>query len=153
MAKKNDTSSKIQNFTAKHSRNMTGAGQHVDKQGNKAPRARQARQWKNEMNESPLISQAEADFQYADGDDFSRALKDIEAQFNINLSENFTPQQHNDMDKIIQHYGSSFFRDNADEQAANDLEMLEYQPEQIAQMIPHIMSAVESMWQQQQGKS
>lgn len=36
------------NFVAKHSRNKSGAGVHEDKQGKRASRARQKREWKKE---------------------------------------------------------------------------------------------------------
>jgi hypothetical protein len=39
----------VQNLVAKHSRNMTGAGAHTDKKGEKAPRVRQKREWKKEL--------------------------------------------------------------------------------------------------------
>jgi hypothetical protein len=39
---------KVQNFAAKHSVSKTGAGAHVAKRGEKAPRNRQKRDWKKE---------------------------------------------------------------------------------------------------------
>jgi len=40
---------KTRNFVAKHARNMSGAGQHVDKKGKKAPRHKQKHAWKKEV--------------------------------------------------------------------------------------------------------
>jgi len=37
------------NFVAKHARNTSGAGRHVAKKGEKAPRVRQKRQWKRDI--------------------------------------------------------------------------------------------------------
>ena len=37
------------NFAAKHSVNKSGAGAHVPKKGEKAPRERQKREWKNDI--------------------------------------------------------------------------------------------------------
>lgn len=39
------------NFAAKNSVNKSGAGAHVDKQGDKAPRERQKRNWKKEARQ------------------------------------------------------------------------------------------------------
>jgi len=40
---------KINNLVAKHACNMAGAGQHVEKLGEKAPRVRQKRAWKKDI--------------------------------------------------------------------------------------------------------
>lgn len=150
MAKKKQSKiSKTRNLAAAQSRNMSGAGQHQDKTGENASRIRQKRQWKKDIHEKTLIGQANTMLAYDNSDDFNQALKDIEQQFDINLSEGFSPQQMADMDKLIQEYGESFFRDGAAEDIGNDLEMLEYSPDEVEVMIPHIMSQVEQMWQSQ----
>ena len=38
------------NFAAKHSVNKSGAGAHVAKRGEKAPRERQKREWKKDID-------------------------------------------------------------------------------------------------------
>ncbi len=38
------------NFVAKHAQNKSGAGRHVAKKGEKAPRVRQKRQWKRDIH-------------------------------------------------------------------------------------------------------
>ena len=41
---------KARNFVAKHAR-ASGAGRHVDKDGEKAPRNRQKKKWRKEVEE------------------------------------------------------------------------------------------------------
>lgn len=135
---------KARNYVAKHSFQKSGAGQHVEKTGGKAPRVRQKRQWKKEAGMLEDMNAATRDV-----DPFDQAIVDIEQEFNINLSEGFSTQQNADMDKLIGHYGKSFFRDDTAEQVGNDLEMLEYSPEEVESMVPHIMSNVERMWKDQ----
>jgi hypothetical protein len=40
---------KPHNFVAKHSQSMSGAGQHVDKKGKKAPRHKQKQQFRKQL--------------------------------------------------------------------------------------------------------
>lgn len=42
--------STFQNFVVKHSINKSGAGAHIPKKGNNAPRVRQKRDWKKEIS-------------------------------------------------------------------------------------------------------
>lgn len=42
---------KPRNFVAKHSHNMTGAGRHEDKNGKKASRNRQKKEWKRDSRD------------------------------------------------------------------------------------------------------
>lgn len=48
MKKRKNKKLHINNFVAKHAQN-SGAGQHVDKIGEKAPRVRQKRAWKKQI--------------------------------------------------------------------------------------------------------
>jgi len=50
--KKNKDQSKTRNFVAKHAMQKSGAGRHVDKKGQKAPRVRQKREWKKDVQHS-----------------------------------------------------------------------------------------------------
>ena len=91
----------------------------------------------------------EMDQELRDRDPFDQAIIDIEREFDVDLSEAFNAQQKSDMEKIIKHYGSSFFRDGTKEDVGNDLEQLEYSPDEVEVMVPHIMKAVEIMWGRQ----
>ena len=143
MAKKkkdngNLSKAKIQNLAAKHSRNMGGAGQHVDKTGEKAPRVRQKRAWKKGIQyENTMIVQANSMLMYNKSDEFDQALKDVEQEFGINLSEGFSAQQKADMAKLISQYKSDGAGD-----IGNDLEMLEYNPDEVEPMIAYIRDAL-----------
>ena len=71
---------KVQNLVAKHSRNMTGAGAHTDKTGEKAPRVRQKREWKKGLNMLESIQETL-------DDPFEQAIREVEKEFDINLAE------------------------------------------------------------------
>lgn len=143
---------KTQNLVAKHSRDMGGAGKHVDKTGDKAPRVRQKRAWKRGIQfENNLIGQAHTELMFDESDPFEQGIKEIEKQFGIDLSEGkcggsheneesgFTPQQIDDMNKLVGQY-----EDGAADpsNAGKDLEMLEYQPNEVEAMVAHIMRAL-----------
>ena len=158
MAKKkkdygNMSKDKIQNIVAKHSRNMAGAGAHVAKKGDKAPRVRQKRAWKKGIQfENTMIQNANSDLVYEGADSFNQALIDIEQEFGISLDEeydsendatkDFNGQQKRDMNKLIQQYQGQ--AGDVHDQLGNDLEMLEYQPDEIPSMISYITSQLVS---------
>ena len=158
MAKKkkdhgNLSKTKIQNIVAKHSRNMAGAGKHVDKSGEKAPRVRQKREWKKGIQyENTLIQNANSELVYESAESFDQALLDIEQEFGISLEEKydsendatdgFNGQQKRDMNKLIQQYQGQ--AGDVHDQLGNDLEMLEYQPDEVGPMISYITSQLVS---------
>lgn len=95
-------------------------------------------------NES-MIHQANAELLYENADSFDKALLNIEQEFGIDLSEgekNFTGQQKRDMTKLAKQYTGQ--AGDVHTQIGNDLEMLEYQPDEIPAMISYITSQMVS---------
>ncbi len=135
---------KARNYVVKHSSHKSGAGTHVDKKGEKAPRVRQKRQWKKEMQmgeDVGLIASINEATVYDSSDEQLQSIKDIEKEFNIDLSESFTSQQKADMSKLIAQYKDGTAKADSDA-IASDLEMLEYQPDEIPPMIQNITAAI-----------
>jgi hypothetical protein len=64
----------------------------------------------------------------------------------------FSSRQKSDMMKLIKQYGNSFFRDNTREELGDDLEMLEYSPEEVESMIKFMMPQIQKMWEEQMKK-
>jgi len=151
MAKKKTTLNKSRNLAAIQAQ-TSGAGAHVAKKGDKAPRVRQKRQWKKEMHEKSMIQNANDDLLYESADTFDQALLAIEQEFGISLGEQydsendatkgFSVQQKRDMNKLIQQYQGQ--AGDVHGQLGNDLEMLEYQPDEIGPMIKYITSQLVS---------
>ncbi len=93
----------------------------------------------NDSSTLPLHESAS----YAIEPEFAAILRDVESRFGINLTEQFTRDQHSDMAKLIGQYETK--TGNISNLIADDLEQLEYNPTDVETMTQHIVDRINQL--------